>query len=49
MKLADAAQRPLCRPFHDDGAESRNRICDARAFNATLYRLSYLGVVGGDP
>ena len=33
----------------DVGTESRNRICDARAFNATLYRLSYLGKVNGAP
>ena len=41
--------RPLCQSPGDGGAESRNRICDARAFNATLYRLSYLGMMGGAP
>lgn len=41
--------RPLCQSSGHDGAESRNRICDARAFNAMLYRLSYLGMMGGAP
>ena len=48
MKLADA-ERVERQPSGEDGAESSSRIRDARAFNATPYRLSYLGVVGGDP
>ena len=32
-----------------NGAQTRNRTTDTEIFSLLLYRLSYLGVYGGEP